>query len=593
MAKQPLRSYKNQMMNYGIGKMFAENKPVTRGMMAEAELPEDPTTYLDNLKRLKMVGGLSGINQPVRNRLFDPLPKDIAEATKQVVQAGDTDSIFELGTPSDFVPFVIPEGANVIVGKSEKPGTITQSKGELGSKVIPNQLEGGRGDVVEKPGERAGYFAQLAADKAISNKMDKDNAIEDAFKAGLDEYIKSARGAGPADREMTIDDYKKEFADATGIDISGKVDKSQALMAFGLALMQNRAGKGFNVGRMLSAVGQAGEAALPELEKAKESARANVIAAGKYALQTRSSDRATDAANKEKAMQRGKYWVYKKGEKGSEFANFDDGEFVDLNAYELDQLIKNKDFEDQYEFIDASDRMAILEKRAEGVDLGDMWGSYDRISLIGGKADDVPPELQVLAAPVDSNYKGTAPTAFKLAEKPETVARRFVEMQTSINSGAKKFEELLSNLEQGVTIPDQFLSKANELFVAFGFGETDSVTEAKRQLQNIAIDRATEILKESGKTLSDNDRKLVIQRIGEISWGSADINIIRQQLRDIYDLTILKPQRNLDRAMSWLEQNAGISFAPVQDDMPTQAELDAMNKENGTNLTMDDFKKGS
>ena len=26
-----------------------------------------------------------------------------------------------------------------------------------------------------------------------------------------------------------IDDYKKEFADATGIDISGKVDKSAAL----------------------------------------------------------------------------------------------------------------------------------------------------------------------------------------------------------------------------------------------------------------------------------------------------------------------------------------------------------------------------
>ena len=44
----------------------------------------------------------------------------------------------------------------------------------------------------------------------------------------------------------------KEFAEATGIDISGKVDKSAALMSLGLALMQNRAGKGFNVGRILS-----------------------------------------------------------------------------------------------------------------------------------------------------------------------------------------------------------------------------------------------------------------------------------------------------------------------------------------------------
>ena len=37
--------------------------------------------------------------------------------------------------------------------------------------------------------------------------------------------------------------------------------------------MQNRAGKGFNVGRMLSAVGKAGQAALPVLAQAKTQAR--------------------------------------------------------------------------------------------------------------------------------------------------------------------------------------------------------------------------------------------------------------------------------------------------------------------------------
>ena len=36
-------------------------------------------------------------------------------------------------------------------------------------------------------------------------------------------------------------------------------------MSLGLALMQNRAGKGFNVGRILSSVGEAGEVALPAL----------------------------------------------------------------------------------------------------------------------------------------------------------------------------------------------------------------------------------------------------------------------------------------------------------------------------------------
>ena len=85
-------------------------------------------------------------------------------------------------------------------------------------------------------------------------------------------------------REDLLEKYKQEFADATGIDISGKPDTSQALMAMGLGLMKNRAGKGFNVGKMLSAVGEAGEKAMPALSAARKEAKAARVAAGKYAL---------------------------------------------------------------------------------------------------------------------------------------------------------------------------------------------------------------------------------------------------------------------------------------------------------------------
>ena len=61
-------------------------------------------------------------------------------------------------------------------------------------------------------------------------------------------------------------------------------------MALGLGLMQNRAGKGFNVGRMLSSVGEAGQAAMPYLTKAKDDAKQARIAAGKYALEKIKSD---------------------------------------------------------------------------------------------------------------------------------------------------------------------------------------------------------------------------------------------------------------------------------------------------------------
>ena len=420
----------------------------------------------------------------------------------------------------------------------------------------------------------------------------KQGVLDNSFSEAMDDYINAVRGTGPEDKERTLDEYKAEFAEATGIDISGKVDKSSALMAFGLALMQNRAGSGFNVGKMFSAIGAAGEKALPALEKAKEKAQTAAIAAGKYALQSRSSDRAKDEAADLAGKSRGKYWVYKKGGKGTEFANFDEGEFVDLNPFELNKLIENKDFDKEYEFIDASDRMSILEKRSEGVDLGDMWGEYKAVSLIGGSPDDVPPELQVLAAVADANYGGLTPTRFKIAEDPKAVARRFAEYQKSINSGAANFESLLKSLNEGVTIPQQFVSSANKILVAFGIGETDDIEEAKRRLNNLAIDEATKILKESGKTLSDNDRKLVKERVGQISWGSADVGKIKRQLEEIYYLTVMKPQENLDTAMSWLETNAGIQFGSATDDIPkNQEELDAMNAKDGTNLTMDDFKK--
>jgi len=97
-------------------------------------------------------------------------------------------------------------------------------------------------------------------------------------------------------RAELLEKYKQEFAEATGIEIDGKPDNSQALMAMGLSLMQNRAGKGFNVGKMLSAVGEAGEKALPELSKAKSEAKAARVAAGKYALGQIKADEGVEAA---------------------------------------------------------------------------------------------------------------------------------------------------------------------------------------------------------------------------------------------------------------------------------------------------------
>ena len=81
------------------------------------------------------------------------------------------------------------------------------------------------------------------------------------------------------------------------------------------------------------------------MKKAKDCARQGALAGGKYALEMQSSDQAKRSAAKEKAMDRSKYWVYRKGSEGAEFEGFDQGEFVDLNKFELNELIMNPEFE--------------------------------------------------------------------------------------------------------------------------------------------------------------------------------------------------------------------------------------------------------
>mgnify|MGYP003112501166 CR=1 FL=1 len=109
---------------------------------------------------------------------------------------------------------------------------------------------------------------------------------ENAFMEALAETNKAKGQEQPKaeSRADLLEKYKQEFAEATGIEIDGSPDNSQALMAMGLSLMQNRAGKGFNIGKILNAAGEAGEKAMPYIAKASSEAKAASLAAGKYAL---------------------------------------------------------------------------------------------------------------------------------------------------------------------------------------------------------------------------------------------------------------------------------------------------------------------
>ena len=140
----------------------------------------------------------------------------------------------------------------------------------------------GRGDAPEITSEDKKKLQEsLNTDK-------KSDPLEEAFSEAMQAYNEALTGEVSKD---SIEKYKKQFAEATGIDVSGKVDNRTALGAFGLALMQNKAGKDFNVSKILSEVGKAGEAAQPALEQARKEARAGEISAGKFGLEQAIADR--------------------------------------------------------------------------------------------------------------------------------------------------------------------------------------------------------------------------------------------------------------------------------------------------------------
>mgnify|MGYP003113650280 CR=1 FL=1 len=202
-----------------------------------------------------------------------------------------------LGGSNENQPLVFSErdpNLDVDIGAA---GLGVEPPADSGGSTPSTATTGGAGS-----GEEAGGLGEANADQALvfsgTSEDDKKKTSTDPFEAALVEAMKDYEDAkaGEDTGIKDIDYYKQKFSEATGIDTSGKVDKSQALMAFGLALMQNKAGKGFDVGNILGAVGAAGEKAMPELTRARSEARAAQLAGGKYALNQIAKDKAAEAA---------------------------------------------------------------------------------------------------------------------------------------------------------------------------------------------------------------------------------------------------------------------------------------------------------
>ena len=531
-----------------------------------------------------LYGGLGALldqgYKPIRGGLKYLFGKDprIAEAEEGTPEGVDLATIpgSGVGRP-DFVPDDLPietditkpgvtfQGlAPLIEGKDAPPsaeddyelGTGFQSVAEqmknLQDKKTKQLYAGQEGRLTKEEPDAKGE-----GEKKDKADVSKENSFESLFNASMSSYLASQ---GQEDTgKKTIDDYKKDFEDATGISASGEVDKSSALMALGLALMQNKAGKGFNVGNMLSAVGEAGEKALPAFEKAKQEAKLGAAKAGEYALGKVAEDDAKAEEEKKEMLDRSEYYIIPRGDKDpkSMAQNFAKGQFKRLNKYELNNLITNKEFSEKYEVLSGELYGDAFAEALKPPEAKDTWLTKpQKIDLF----DEAPAEFQldVFYADPNSGISGGRP------------ATNTDYLYTSFEQGEKKIQRLEDDFStviaatkagggSGITVQSQIIAFGQNFAKAFGIGTgapVNSVTAAQEVLRRIQATKASDILQETGKTLSDADRQFVKEIVGNIDMSvlGANEDLLLEKLEQIYDLTVGKSRRNLESARANLKR---------------------------------------
>ena len=217
------------------------------------------------------------------------------------------------------------------------------------------------------------------------------------------------------------------------------------------------------------------------------------------------------------------------------------------------------------------------------------------MSLIGGKPDDLPPALQVAGYAEASNYKGKSTTKYKLQEDKRDVVGRFVAFQGEVNKNADRIQNLIKNLQQGVSFPEQIAGNVQQFAKSLGLNvDTSSTAKAKQELANIAIDNVLEILRESGRTISEGERKRVEKRVSKVdlSLEGSDLDLILNQVEYVYDMVVTGAQKDLDTAIASFENNFGETISNKSTSGPKdQAEVNEFNKMYGTEFTMETFPK--
>lgn len=539
----------------GIGQIVTPYPEYGGPMALQAGLRAAEPQYMENITggvedyTGGLVGGAMGIVD-----LIGQLASKSVDPRLQAVQPGGV-----AGQPSSYeIDAIAPKTGQV-------PNIVSdQLEADAAGASVSEQISSLASRIAEqKSTPRLGSFQ--AGDDTVDQTPPQqppemtEEGLEQVTTMALQDYLDQAR---PGTQPKDYSEYIKEFSDATGLDVSGKPDKSTALMALGLALMQNKAGKGFDVGRMLGAAGEAGEKALPEFIAAKKEARALRAKAGEYALGRRKEDEA-------QAQQRQFIYVVPKEGVGKTQAErlrnrMMQGSYIRVNASELNALDTNEAFNKKYEFLpgDALSKMGDLFKAPESPYM-DKPMSMD---FLGG---DLKAQVRLPKAGNES-----LPAKYASADQAAIVEDALNAERAQIDSMDERFTNFVDAFNR--TKPDTVSKVSSALYGGLrGLGiigvedfgtaqelETDVQTQ-QRFLTYVQSRYAPEILQEAGKTISDADRQRVAAIVGEIKTLSLDDPAqLAAKVQQLHELVILGQRREL--AKDYAKHNRMGGGTPMQ-----------------------------
>ena len=513
----------------------------------------DPTP----VSQIPVVQDISSLLQGIRNRQRQ------TSANLRAIDARDSDDLGTAPTainkqlsdlsasladrPVDTVPSAVSGafGGDDIVTETETTGAGASTTTDGGSESSnANQAA---------QVEAAGTGAGTDGDK-------KGGALNDIFSKVMQDIDSFSQGE--QQEPKSLDEYKQEFADATGINISGNVDKSHALMAFGLSLMQNKAGKGFNISNILGEVGAAGEAAMPAFLEAKKEARANQIAAGKYALQERKAAAATLAANRKDNI------TYLRDRRDAVLDRMADREDEQTKAYTKYLYDRN------IELLKQQGKAA--EAQAEGKEFK---GLYDDKLLPGNEQ-----------MKVKYGYIGTTPYFANPVNDARAVANQYVKASKTMES-IDELESILKYYQDTPTPSGQILfDKGIDFLNAYGIVDGQAwfdergISPAARA--DVIVDALIQenkrfISQETGNGVSNSDKQDIATVIGRININdpvdknierldklrrifAAPMNVLAGQLQAFQDIDNYaeqgmfdKTQQMLSTELAYLQQRVG------------------------------------